>query len=79
MYIVGTSHCKNETYQPDYEFMPGEEYSSVDEFIDCALSCLDDFPNELDCSRVAEKLRTGDYTLEEVESGYFEISVEYYR
>ena len=79
MYIVGTSTCKNETYQPDYEFMPGCEYSSVDEFIKSALSCLDDFPEEPDCSEVAKKLRAGDYTFEEVEPGYFEISVEYCR
>ena len=79
MYIVGTSHCLNEDYQPDYEFMPGYEYASVDEFIECALSGLDDFPEIPDCAEVAKKLRAGEYELDEVELGYFVVSVEYYQ
>lgn len=79
MIIYGSSTCLNEDYQPDYEFMPAEEYTSLGEFIECALSALDDFPEVTDCSAVAEKLRTGEFTFEEVEPGYFEVHVEYYQ
>ena len=79
MYIIGTAHCLNEYYQPDYDFMPGHEYTDVDEFVKCALSALDDFPEEPDCAEVAKKLRANDYTVEEVEPGYFEVHVEFYQ
>lgn len=79
MIICGSSRCLNESYQPDYEFMPAEEYSSLDEFIQYALSCLDDFPEVTDCAEVAKKLRANEYTVEEVEPGYFEVHVEFYQ